>query len=349
VTHGDAQKCSPQSKGAVMAVDLSTQYLGLKLRCPLVVSACPLTGEMDVLARLEEAGAAAAVMPSLFEEQIEHKAAEGQKVAPCSYAESMHYFRELREYNRGPDVYLRHIEEAKKAVSIPIIGSLNGTRAGWWLRYARHIEQAGADALELNIHFIVTNPKTTATEVEQRYVDIVSAVREAVKIPLAVKMGPYFASPANLAYRLVAAGANGLVLFNRFWQPDINLEMLRIEPRLTMSSSDELLLPLQWIAILHGRIGASLAATGGVHFFEDVLKAMLVGADVAMIASALYRHGVDHIRALLDAMIFWLENNECPSIEQIKGSLSQDRCPDPAAFERANYTKALTSFTTGPV
>ena len=270
-----------------MVADLSTHYLGLKLANPIVVSACPLTAELDVLRRLADFGAAAAVLPSLFEEQLEQKE-PGERQAVTSGArsagESLAYFHELREYNRGPDVYLAHLANAKKAVSIPIIGSLNVTTTGDWTRYAKRIQDAGADALELNIYFLVTNPDTTSREVEARYVELVSAVRNEISIPLAVKVAPYFTAFPNLARRLVEAGADGLVLFNRFLQPNIDLDTLRVVPQLTLSTPDELRVPLRWIALLHGRLNASLAASTGVHFPDDAIKLLLAGADVVMVA-----------------------------------------------------------------
>jgi dihydroorotate dehydrogenase (fumarate) len=331
-----------------MSLDLTTRYLGLSLKNPLVASACPLTGELDVLRRLEEAGAAAAVMPSLFEEQIQHpQPRQLSDPAPPAFIGSLSYFRELAEYNKGPECWLRHIEQAKKAVSIPVIGSLNAVSMGPWLRYARRIQEAGADALELNLYLLVTDPDTTAEQVESRYLEIVSGVRAIVSIPLAVKLGPHFSALPNMARRLAAAGVNGLVLFNRFLQPEIDVDGLKAVPHLTLSSADELRLPLRWIALLHGRVPLSLAATSGIGSSRDVLRALLAGADVAMIASTLYRHGVPQLRALLDGVQQWLQANGYQSVEQIKGALSHARCPDPAAFERANYTKALSSFTAG--
>jgi dihydroorotate dehydrogenase (fumarate) len=330
-----------------MAVDLSTYYLGLKLANPIVVSACPLTSELDVLRRLADFGAAAVVLPSLFEEQLDHEQADSQQAAiplASSPGESLAHFHELKEYNRGPDAYLAYLATAKKAVSIPIIGSLNATSPGDWIRYARRIQDAGADALELNIYFVVTDPDVTSREVEARYVELVSTVRNEISIPLAVKIGPYFTALPNVARRLVEAGADGLVLFNRFLQPDIDLNSLRAVPNLALSTPDELRVPLRWIALLCGRLNASLAATTGAHFPDDAIKLLLAGADVVMVASTLYRHGVEVLRTLVDGVGYWLETNEYHSLEQMKGMLSQRKCPDEAAFERANYTKALASF-----
>jgi len=330
-----------------MTVDISTNYLGLKLANPIVVAACPLTGEIDVLRRIEQQGAAAAVLPSLFEEQLDHKDPDLNQVAASSarpFVESLTYFHELKEYNRGPDMYLKHVEQAKSAVSIPIIGSLNVTAPGSWLRYARSIEQAGADALELNIYYLVTDPDITSRDVEARYVELVSAVRSEISIPLAVKIGPQFTALPNIARRLVEAGADGLVLFNRFLQPDIDLDHQRVSPRLSLSTPDELRMSLRWIALLSDRVKASLAASGGAHFADDAIKLLLVGADVVMVASTLYRHGIEALGTLVDGVRYWLEMNDYRSLEQMRGHLNQSNCPDSAAFERANYTKALTSF-----
>jgi dihydroorotate dehydrogenase (fumarate) len=330
-----------------MSVDLRTGYLGLQLRNPLVVSACPMTAKIELLCRLEEAGAAAAVMPSLFEEQIVHDQMEFFEYCedPAnSFGEALSYFPELEAYDPGPDSYLRGIEAAKAAATIPIIGSLNGSSKGGWIRYARLIQEAGADALELNIYLVAADPEQTATDVEARYLDLVAAVRESVSIPMAVKIGPFFSSLPNLARRLEAAGADGLVLFNRFLQPDIDLETLTVRPNLVMSTSDELRLPLRWIAILRGQLGLSLAASSGVHTPQDVLKLLLAGADVTMTASSLYQHGPEHIRTLLDGVQAWLAEREYTSVAQMKGSVSQANCRDPEAFERANYVKTLTNF-----
>jgi len=330
-----------------MDIDLTTKYLGFHLVSPVVVSSCPLTSEMDVLHKIQESGAGAAVLPSLFEEQIEQNDARWQH-NPAFHVDaggrSLSYFRELQHYNRGPDAYVRYIRQAKKAVSIPLFASLNGISEGGWVRYASQLQDAGADALELNIYYLAADPTVTAEQVEARYLRIVAAVRKAVSIPLAVKVGPYFTSLANMAGRFVAAGADGLVLFNRFLQPDIDVDSLKISPRLALSTPDELRLPLRWVAILRGQLQVSLAATGGIHDTADVIKALLAGADVAMVTSTLYRHGIEHLRTLVDQLRFWLDANEHFSVEQIKGSLSQANCPDPSAFERANYTKAVSSF-----
>ncbi|MBN2217091.1 MAG: dihydroorotate dehydrogenase-like protein [Pirellulales bacterium] len=331
-----------------MGVNLRTKYLGLSLENPLVVSACPLTQKLDSLRRIEEAGAAAAVLPSLFEEQIEHESAELTKAhefGTDSFAEALTYFPEQDDYRAGPDSYLEHIEKAKAAVSIPIIASLNGTSEGGWVRYAKLMENAGADALELNIYFIAATLDMTSEEVEARYLDLVSAVKDSVSIPLAVKVGPYFSSMGNMAKRLVGAGADGLVLFNRFLQPDIDLDEMETSPHLELSTRFELLKPLRWIAVLHGRVNASLALTSGLHEAADLAKALAAGADVGMVASVLYTQGIPHISKILGGLTEWMEEKEYDSVEQLRGSMSQENCPDPAAFERGNYMKALVSFT----
>ena len=331
-----------------MSVDLSTEYLGLKLKNPLVIAACSMSQSLDNLCRYEDAGAAAVVLPSLFEEQIEFEEVEitrAMESGTNSFAEALTYFPEQEDYRFGPDTYLETIEAAKKAVSIPVIASLNGVSQGGWMRYAKLMEDAGADALELNVYFIPADTKMTGQEVESQYLGVVSTVKQSVSIPLAVKVGPYFSSPGHMARRLADAGADGLVLFNRFLQPNIDLENLKIAPRLVLSTKYELLLPLRWIAILRDHVKASLALTGGLHTPKGMLKALLVGADVGMIASVLYTKGINHIDTILGGMRRWMEENEYESVEQLKGSMSQANCPDPSAFERGNYMKALTSFT----
>jgi dihydroorotate dehydrogenase (fumarate) len=262
-----------------------------------------------------------------------------------SFAESLTYFPEEEDYHTGPESYLDFIRQAKQAVKMPVIASLNGTSSGGWTRYARMMEDAGADALELNIYFIAADLDMTGAEVESRYLQLVAAVKKSVSIPLAVKVGPYFSAMANMARRLVEAGADGLVLFNRFLQPDIDLDTLETTPRLALSMPDELLVPLRWIAILHGRIDASLALTGGLHDADDMLKALLAGADVGMIASTLYQQGCQQVGKILAGLRERMEEKEYDSVAQLKGSMSQENCPDPAAFERGNYMKALVSFT----
>ena len=330
-----------------MSVDFTTNYLGLKLQNPLVISACPLTAEIDQLRRVEQAGAAAAVLPSLFEEQIEHDAEEMIKVhefGTDSFAEALTYFPEQEDYRTGPEQYLDTIAAAKKAVRFPVIASLNGASPGGWIRYAKMMQEAGADALELNIYFVAAETDMTAGDVEARYLDLVAAVKESISIPLAVKIGPYFSAMASMGVRLAEAGADGLVLFNRFFQPDIDLETLQTEPKLQLSTPSELLVPLRWIALLHGRVKASLAATGGIHDAAGLLKALLAGADVGMIASTLYQKGVGQVGAILAGLREWMEQNDYDSVEQLKGSMSRENCPDPAAFQRGNYMKTLTSY-----
>jgi dihydroorotate dehydrogenase (fumarate) len=331
-----------------MSVDLSTKYLGLSLKNPLVVAACSLSDQLDNLRKQETAGAGAIVLHSLFEEQISHDEEEISKVyqrGADSYAEALSYFPEMEDYRLGPDSYLEHIAKAKKAVKIPIIASLNGVSRGGWIRYARLIQDAGADALELNIYFVAANIDMTSQDVESQYCDLVSAVKQSVTIPLAVKIGPYFSSVGHFAQQLVKAGADGLVLFNRFLQPDIDQENLEIRPKLELSTKFEQLLPLRWVAILRGRIEASLALSTGIHGPKGLLKALLAGADVGMVASALYQKGPEQLGVMLQGMQQWMEEKEYESVEQLKGSMSQANCPDPAAFERGNYMKALTSFT----
>ncbi len=331
-----------------MSIDLQTRYLGMDLANPLVVSACPLTEDLVMLQNLETAGAAAVVLPSLFQEQIEHDEQEVhamQEFGAESFPEALDYFPELGDYNTGPKTYLELIEAAKKTVSIPVIASLNGTSKSGWEEYARLIEEAGADALELNIYVISTDPETTGGEIESRYVELVEAVRKSVSIPLAVKLGPFFSSLPNMARRMTEAGADGLVLFNRFLQPDIDIETLGINSMMELSTSRELRLPLRWVAILYGRVKASLAVTTGVHTATDVLKCLLAGADVAMTASALLKHGPEHLRTLLGEIRHWMQEHEYASLKQMQGSMSQQNCPDPAAFERSQYMKMLTSYS----
>ena len=331
-----------------MSADLRSRYLGLALRNPIVASASPITGNLDSLQRLEGAGVAAVVLPSLFEEQIEHEEMathnlmlSGTELSP----EARSFFPEMQSYRTGPDNYLKLIGEAKQALAVPVIASLNGYTPGGWTHFAKQIEQAGADAVELNIYYIATGLDDSSSEIEQRYIDLVASVKSDVKIPIAVKVSPYFSAMANMASRLARAGASGLVLFNRFLQPDILLDELEVAPHLVLSTSDELRLALRWIAILRGRIPASLAATGGAHTPDDVLKLLLAGADCVMVASSLLRKGPGHVAALIAGVEKWMNEREYVSVEQMKGSLSQQSCPDPAAFERANYMKALTSYT----
>jgi dihydroorotate dehydrogenase (fumarate) len=329
-------------------IDLSTKYLGLELKNPLVVSASPLSEELDNIRRMEDAGAAAVVMHSLFEEQI---TAESQwldrslSAGTESFAESLTYFPDLTSYNLGPEGYLEHLRKAKQAVSIPVIGSLNGISMGGWTEYAKKMEEAGADALELNIFYIATDTEMSGAQVEQRYCDLAAHVKASVKIPVAVKLGLYFSSMPNLAKRLDAAGVNALVLFNRFYQPDFDLENLEVVPNLILSTPYELLLRLHWVAILYGHVKADMAVTGGVHSAMDVLKAMMAGARVAMMTSALLRHGIQRLSAVRDELLAWMEEHDYESIRQMQGSMSQRAVADPSAFVRANYVKVLSSYT----
>jgi len=331
-----------------MTADLRTSYLGMTLSNPIVPSASTLSSRIDTLKRLQDAGASAIVMQSLFEEQIEHEEQQVHHMLETgaqSNPESLTHFPELEDYNTGPDEYLRHLEACKNELAIPVIGSLNGASEGGWVRYAKLIQDAGADALELNVYFVATDPDESGWQVERRYIDLVSAVRDSVTIPLAVKIGPFFSSMANMALQLVEAGADGLVLFNRFLQPDIDLETLEVDPTLHLSTSEELRLPLRWMAILRGRVDCSLAATTGVHTGEDAVKLLLAGADVTMMASALFRHGPEHLATVLGDVRTWLEEHEYESVEQLKGSVSQANVADPAAFARSNYMKMLVDFS----
>jgi dihydroorotate dehydrogenase (fumarate) len=332
-------------------MDLSTNYLGLRLKHPVMPSASPLSQTLDSIRRLEDAGAAAIVMYSLFEEEIEgesHILDHYLNFGTDSTAEALSYFPDLQRYNVGPDAYIRLIQNAKSAVDIPIIGSLNGTSTGGWVDYARHIENAGADALELNIYYVATDVHTSSTVVEERYLDVVRAVKSQVTIPVAVKLGPYFSSFANMAQRLADAGADALVLFNRFYQPDLDLEQLRVVPNLVLSSRNELRLPLRWLAILHGRVPIDLALTSGVHSHEDVLKGLMAGAKVTMMASELLRNGIYRIEETVNALREWMEEHEYESVAQMQGSMSQKNVAEPDAFERANYMKVLQSWRADP-
>ncbi|GBD84215.1 dihydroorotate dehydrogenase B (NAD(+)), catalytic subunit [bacterium BMS3Abin02] len=334
-----------------MSVDLRTSFLGLELAHPIVPSASPATGKLDNLKRLETAGASAVVLPSLFEEQIVHEESEIQRLAEFaaeSFAEATFgYFPEMTDYNTGPGPYLKLVQDAKATLEIPVIASLNGSSAGGWIAYARKIQDAGADALELNIYFVPGDPTEPGTAVEQRYLDLVQQCRESVTIPIAVKMGPYFSSVANMVSRIVDAGANGLVLFNRYMMPDVDLEALTVTPALKLSDPSELRLPLRWIALLRGKVDASLALSSGVHSAQDALKALLAGADVIMMTSALLHHGPEYLTTVLDGLRSWLDEHEYASVEQAKGSLSEETAPNPEAFSRSNYMETLISYT-GP-
>ncbi len=327
-------------------IELRTNYLGLQLRTPLVASASPLSQELDGIRRLEDAGASAVVLYSLFEEQLRQESFELEyhlTESTDSFAEASSFFPQPNEFHLGPEGYLNHIRRAKQAVKLPIIASLNGTTVGGWTQYAKLIEEAGADALECNIYSIAADPDLTSLAIEKEYLDILKAVKSVVKIPVAIKLSPYFSNMANMAKRLDEVGANALVLFNRFYQPDINLEELEIQPNVLLSGPQALRLPLTWIGILYGRIRANLAATSGVHNSEDVVKLLMVGADVTMLCSALLRNGIDHLRKVEAGLLEWMEKHEYESVQQMKGSMSQIRCPNPSAFERAQYMKAVKS------
>jgi dihydroorotate dehydrogenase (fumarate) len=328
-------------------IDLTSSYLGLKLRTPLVSSASPLAQEVSGVRSLEDAGASAIVLPSLFEEQLRLESLELDSRLSAgteSFAEAVSFFPEPSEFHLGPEEYLEHIRKAKAAVEVPIIASLNGSTVGGWIQYAKQIEQAGADALECNIYFIPTDMDLTGARVEQTYIEILHAVKSSVSIPVAVKLSPFFSNMANLAKRLDEERADGLVLFNRFYQPDIDLEELEIKPNVLLSTPQALRLPLTWIGILYGRVRASLAATSGVHTSEDVLKMLMVGADVTMLCSVLFRKGMYHLREVEKGMVAWMEEHEYESVKQMRGSMSQLRCSDPSAFERAQYMRAIKAY-----
>ena len=330
-----------------MTPDLTARYLGLDLRSPLVASASPLTARLDHVRRLEAAGAGAIVLPSLFEEQITRDALDLDMTLESgaeSFPEALSYFPEATEYVTVPDQYLDHLQAAKGASGVPVIASLNGSSRGGWVQWAHRLQEAGADALELNVYTVAADPGMSGRTVEDRVVELVESVREAVRIPLAVKLGPFYSSMPEMARRVVEAGADGLVLFNRFYQPDFDLETLEVVPRLVLSSSDELRLPLRWIAILHGQVECSLAATTGVHTAEDAVKVILAGANVAMLTSALLLHGPEHLATVETDLVRWMSEHEYESVEQLRGSMSQRAVPDPEAFERANYLRMLTSY-----
>jgi len=332
-------------------IDLKTTYLGLKLNNPLVASASPLSKKVDYVKRMEDAGIAAVVMYSLFEEQITHESLELDHFLSRntnSSSEAMSYLPDSGQYSLLPEKYLENIGKLKKAVKIPVIGSLNGVSKGGWVRYARNIQDAGADALELNLYYIPTDPTLTAQELEDAQVELVADVKSSIKIPLAVKLSPYYSSLPNFVGRLDAKGVNGLVLFNRFYQPDFDLEDLKIAHTLELSISNDLRLPLRWISILQSQVKADFALTSGVHTYQSVLKAMMAGARVAMLASELLQNGIERIPAILQDLEVWMQEHEYTSIKQMQGSMSQKSVAEPAAFERANYMKVLSSFQNLP-
>jgi len=332
-------------------MDLTTNYLGLKLRTPLVVSASPLSEDIDNIKRMEDAGAAAVVLHSLFEEQLRQDRLELNRSLERGtegFAESLTYFPEPEGYHLGPEEYLKHIAKAKVATHIPIIASLNGSSVGGWTSYAKLIQQAGADAIELNIYYIPTDPDLSGAEVEQTYLDILKAVKSEVTIPIAVKLSPFFSNFANMARQLDDAGADGLVLFNRFYQPDIDLESLEVRPNILLSTPMAMRVPLRWIALLYDRIRADLAATSGVHRASDAMKMLLAGANVTQLCSVLIRHGINQIRLIELDLVAWMEEHEYLSVKQLRGSLSQKNSDDPSAFERAQYMRAISSFPIKP-
>ena len=328
-------------------MDLTTKYLGIKLRTPLVAAASPLSEDTDGIRKMEDAGASAVVLYSLFEEQLRQERLElnqNLQQGTESTPEALSYFPEPEEFNLGPEDYLKHVTDAKKAVKIPVIASLNASSPGGWTKYAKLIQQAGADALELNIYHIPTSLTQSGAEVEQNYLDILKAVKSEVTIPVAVKVSPFFSNFANMASRLDKAGADGLVLFNRFYQPDIDLEELEVRPNILLSTPMAMRLPLRWIAILAGKLDLSLAATSGIHRGSDALKMLLAGADSVMLCSTLIRHGVQQFSVIERELTAWMVEHEYESVQQLKGSLSQKHCADPEAFERAQYMRAISSY-----
>jgi dihydroorotate dehydrogenase (fumarate) len=328
-------------------IDLSTEYLGFKLRTPLVASAGPLCRDIDNVRRMADAGLGAVVLHSLFEEQIDAESAHLDRMLSSGIetAEAQTYFPDMSNYNMGPDGYLEHIRALKRAVPVPVIASLNGVSLGGWVRYAKLMQQAGADALELNLYDIPSDPELPGSTVEQRYCAIVSEIHSQLAIPLAVKIGPHFSSIPNMARRLADAGASGIVIFNRFYQPDYDLDYLELVPTLQLSTPQELLLRLHWAAILYGAVRADIAITGGVHASVDIVKCMLAGARVAMTTSALLCHGIGYATQLILELRIWLEEHEYESIRQMQGSMSAKRVRDRSAFERANYMKVLGTYT----
>lgn len=331
-------------------MDLRTKYMGMELCSPLVVSASPLSEKIDNIKKMEDCGAGAVVMYSLFEEQIKLDQLELYHLTTYgteAFAESLSYFPEQDEYKVGPDEYLEHIRKAKEAVDIPVIASLNGSTEGGWTDYAKKMEKAGADALELNVYYIPTNINLTGGEVETTYLNILNSVKSTIRIPVAIKISPFFSNMANMAQRIDKAGANALVLFNRFYQPDIDLETLEVYPNLLLSSPAAMRLPMRWIAILKGKIHADLAATGGIHNGLDAIKMLMVGANVTMFCSTLLRNGIEYLKTIESDMVNWLTEKEYESVEQMIGSMSQKKVTNPSAFERAQYMKALTKYNLG--
>ena len=332
-------------------VDLSTEYLGLKLANPLVPSASPLSHDLGTAMRLEDAGAAAIVMYSLFEEKItndEQHAARFYHQQAIGHAEADSFHPLPDQYKSYQDAYLEQLQRLKNALDIPVIASLNGTSLGGWVDYGKELQQAGADALELNVYHIAANPEESGDAIEQRYIDLLTELKRHVSLPITMKLSPQFTAPINFARRLEAAGAAGLALFNRFYQPDIDLETLQVIPELELSTSAEALLRIRWVALLHGKVKCSLAVTGGFHTSEDVVKALLAGADVTHLCSALLAHGTEHLEVVLNGLVQWLEQHEYQSVQQMKGSVSQQHAIDPSAYERANYIDVLDSYSSPP-
>jgi dihydroorotate dehydrogenase (fumarate) len=328
-------------------MDMSTRYMGLPLKNPLVASASPISRQTDNIRRLEDAGASAVVMYSLFEEQIIHQQTELDYYLERGtehFAEALNYYPSQEDYHLDPDRYVEHVRRAKEAVEIPVIGSLNGISATGWSRFAREIEQAGADGIELNIYYIPTDEKISGPEIESLYVENLRTVKTSVTIPVAVKLSPFFSATANMAARLDGEGADALVLFNRFYQPDIDLKSLSPVPSIVLSTSSDNRLPMRWVAILHGRVKASLAATGGIHTAHDALKMVLAGADVTMLCATLLKNGIGRLTEIRDAMAAWMDKQGYNSVQQMKGAVSHKTVKNPAAFERANYMKALNEF-----
>lgn len=328
--------------------DLSTKYLGLNLKSPLLASASPLCESVDNIKRLEDQGIGAVVLPSLFEEQLRLESLSVDSDldrGSDSFPESANFFPDLQTYNLGPDGYLELIRQAKESVNIPVIGSINGVSDGGWLQYARLMEEAGADAIELNIYAIATDPAISGSEVEQNYIDLVRHLKRSIRIPLAVKLSSFFSAPANMGVRFDEARADGIVLFNRFYQPDFDVDQLTVTPTLALSRPEELLLRLNWTAILFGHVRADLGITGGVHSSRDVIKCILAGAKVAFMTSALLRNGVHHAAHVMSEVNRWMDEHEYTSVQQMCGSMSHGSVPDPTAFERGNYMKVLSSYT----
>jgi dihydroorotate dehydrogenase (fumarate) len=346
LTHFTNKKAHKNQRRKQM--NLTTNYLGLELRSPLIPSAAaPLTENIDNLKRMEDAGAGAVVLHSLFEEQIRQERFELQHHftnAIDSFAESLTYFPEPEIFHVGTQEYLNHISNAKDMVDIPIIASLNGSTVGGWVKYAKEIELAGADALELNVYYVPTDMEMSGVQIEQNYIDILQAVKSEIRIPIAIKLSPFFSNMANMAKQLTEAGADGLVLFNRFYQPDINIEELEVQPNVLLSTPQAMRLPLRWIAILYGRLEVDFAATSGIQKGQDAIKMLMVGANATMLCSVLLRHGIEHISVIEQEMIHWMEEHEYESVKQMQGSMSQLNCPDESAFERAQYMKAVNSY-----